>query len=137
MTFNFDNHKNVKHAPLPITLVQAELIFWLLAREVIFLSTFDNDVQDWSNHWYAVVNLNDTFYYATADAESVTLNGLADLKYYFDKYSWDGITAWASFKREGMEPVARLRTKEYYAAMEEIKDNYAKAELVRIENMEI
>jgi hypothetical protein len=62
------------------------------------------------------VGVNDTFYYASADAEDLKedeIDGLIDV---VKKYSHDGVTAWAA-RRRNMEPLPQLQTDKYREAV--------------------
>lgn len=96
-----------------------EHLFWLAARDYIFFSEYD-DLGKWSNGWCASILCNDTFGYACADCEELEPGNAEEVRKIADKYGWDGVTAWAAFRR-GCEPIKPLLTEKYYKAREEIK----------------
>ena len=60
--------------------------------------------------------LNDTFDYATADAEPLTDDECIECAHVFKDHGWPGIVAWAAIKR-GVEPLEQIQTKEYKEAI--------------------
>ena len=95
-------------------------LYHLLARDVIFFSQYDEDTNTWpdcSEFFMPCVRLNDTFAYATADAERVTDDQL-DLLIKMDRqFGQSGVVAWAAQVR-GSEPLEPYRTENYHAARE-------------------
>ena len=95
-------------------------LYHLLARDVIFFSQYDEDTNTWpdcSEFFMPCVRLNDTFAYATADAERVTDDQL-DLLIKMDRqFGQSGVVAWAAQVR-GSEPLEPYRTEKYCAARE-------------------
>ena len=95
-------------------------LYHLLARDVIFFSQYDEDTNTWPDcgeFFSPCVLLNDTFAYATADAERVTDDQL-DLLIKMDRqFGQSGVVAWAAQVR-GSEPLEPYRTEKYHAARE-------------------
>jgi hypothetical protein len=91
-------------------------LFWLASRDIIFFGSYNTAIGKWDEHWHPAVNVNDTFYYASADAEDLKeeeIDGLIDV---VKKFSHDGVTAWAA-RRRGMEPLPQLQTDKYREAV--------------------
>lgn len=65
------------------------------------------------------LNVNDTFYYASADAEDVLISDIPKIYELWKKYDHHGITAWVALKRN-MDPLDELKTEKYDAAIKEI-----------------
>lgn len=65
-------------------------------------------------HWLAL-NMNDTFAYATADAEYMPVEDLAPMLPVLAEYGHDALTAYAALRR-GAEPIRRLRERQGYLA---------------------
>ncbi len=66
------------------------------------------------------VNMNDTFCFACADDEEVEIDELLTVHYAWNKFGHDGLTAWASKKREEL-PLEQLQTDKYFEAVEFLK----------------
>ena len=95
-------------------------LYHLLARDVIFFSQYDEDTNTWPDcgEFFApCVLLNDTFAYATADAERVTDDQLDTLITVERQFGNSGVIAWAAQVR-GSEPLEPYRTENYRAARE-------------------
>lgn len=45
------------------------------------------------------INVSDTFYYACADSESITLEDLPSVAKLYNEYGWEGLVAWVAKKR--------------------------------------
>ena len=90
-------------------------LFWLAARDVVFFSTYNEDIKDWDNGWHAAVNCNDTFYYASADATHLAPGRECEVRAAFDRWEWAGVVAWCAIER-GEEPLEQLRTEKYRQA---------------------
>lgn len=61
------------------------------------------------------VLLNDTFSYASADAERVTEDQVPLLADLYQRFDHAGVVAWAAWRR-GCEPIKELRTETYNSA---------------------
>jgi len=67
------------------------------------------------------VNLNDTFYYASADAEEIEPYDIKIMLPIMDKYGVrDTLVAYAAIKRQHDPQIPRSLTKEFYKAKEEL-----------------
>jgi len=91
-------------------------LFWLASRDIIFFGSYNTAIGTWDEHWHPAVNVNDTFYYASADAEDLKeeeIDGLIDV---VKKFSHDGVTAWAA-RRRNMDPLPQLQTDKYREAV--------------------
>lgn len=97
----------------------AECLFWLAARDLIVFSTYDPIMETHNNYWHAAVCCNDTFYYATADAEDLAPGEELRLRAIYERHGWPGVVAWCAVKR-GEEPLPQLRTPEYLSARMEL-----------------
>lgn len=87
------------HARVPVEL------FYLSSQDVVY---FHEDGRPW-------VLCNDTFYYASADAEDLPIDEVSRLFGVYKKFGYHGVTAWCAEHR-GMEPLEPHRTDEYRAA---------------------
>ena len=103
-----------------------EDLLWLAARDYVWFTpegegVFLSSPNSPPNHagWRASLNVSDTFAYACADAEELTLSQAHEVRLLCEKYGWDGICAWVARKR-GTEPLLQFRTENYYAARREI-----------------
>jgi len=101
------------------TVEEYEHLFWLAARDIVFFSTYNEELDDYDNGWRAVVICNDVFYYA-ADSQRLPPHREHEIREMFEKYGWAGVTAWVAFER-GEEPLKEIQDKEYLKAMEELK----------------
>ena len=70
----------------------------LMEAAGVFFGDFDEDEPDTSQ----MLNLNDVFGWALADAEDVSDEDLPELASMFFRYGWCGILAWVSGRRDGM-----------------------------------
>lgn len=104
------------------TIEEYEHLFYLASHDVIFFSTYNEDISDWDEGWYAVVNCNDTFYYACADAKSIAPGREYEVRELFEKYGWSGVVAWCSQERDWLEPIKERLDENYYNAVQELKD---------------
>lgn len=104
-------------AKVVTSLEEMNHLLWLAARDIIFFSTYDDDDKEYTNGFYAAVNCNDTFYYASADAESLPFERAEELRGAYELFGFAGVVAWCSLKR-GYGPLERLQTEQYRAAME-------------------
>jgi len=98
-------------------------LFYLAAQDVIWFSTYDEDTQTWPDcgeFFTPVVNVNDTFAYATADAERVTDAQIDNLIAVHKQFGGAGVIAWAASVR-GSEPLAAYQTERYFAAREMLR----------------
>lgn len=98
---------------------QYQQLFWLAARDIVFFSTYNEEIEDWDNGFHAAVNCNDTFYYACADAEGLAPGEAYKVRDFYERYGWAGVVAWAAKKR-GAEPLKELQDDKYSEAMAEL-----------------
>ena len=120
----------------PITCVKTiNLMMWLAARDLLFFSEYDDEDMDWEGEevgFSCAILCNDTFYYASADAESICdVEDLELVKYLYEKYSYDGVVAWVSSQRNWQEPLKPLQTDKYYEAVKFIQDMHDWAKIDR------
>lgn len=101
------------------TKYDADLLFWLAARDIVFFTTCEPELEGWSGGWSAAVSCNDTFAYACADAEFLAPGREAELKALFDKYGWSGVVAWCA-KERNQYPIKEYRSEQYRKALEEL-----------------
>jgi hypothetical protein len=94
---------------------EIEALFWLAARDIVFFATYDEDVHDWTNGFSLAINVNDTFYYASADAEQLKLKDTVSLKRLYQTFGYSGIEAYVAMSRD-MEVLPELRTERYKEA---------------------
>ena len=67
------------------------------------------------------VNLNDTFYYASADAEEIETDDIEKMLPIMDKYGVrNTLVAYAAIKRQHDPQIPRSLTKEFYKAKEDL-----------------
>jgi hypothetical protein len=102
-----------------MTILDCEMLFWLAAREIVFFGTWEENLGDWTNGWTSAVNVNDTFYYACADAESLEPGRAHEVRAAYERWGYHGVIAWASIKRN-QDPLARLVTPAYLEAKAEL-----------------
>jgi len=76
-----------------------------------------------------VMNLNDTFYYASADAEEIYYEDLAQLEEVLDRYGYNAIVAYVALKRGHDPMVKRSLNDEFYRAKKEIEELCHKKEV--------
>jgi hypothetical protein len=98
---------------------QIDALFWLIARDIVFLSTYDPRVKEYTGGYTMVLNVNDAFYYATADAEEFPQEDAPVLKKLFEKYGYSGIQAYVAIKRK-QDVLPELRSEKYHQAWAEI-----------------
>lgn len=103
-----------------LTIEECEHLFWLAARDIVFFSTYDTNAADWTNHWHACINCNDTFYYACADATPMDAIEASMVRYMYDKWDWAGVIAWCAVKRD-KQPLLSLQTDKYREAYSYLK----------------
>ena len=108
----------------PITCINTiNLMMWLASRDILFFSQYDEAEGDWNGGFTCAIMCNDTFYYASADCESVCdVEDLELVRYLYEKCSWDGVAAWVSSKRNWQEPLKPLQTDKFYEALKFIQD---------------
>ncbi len=82
----------------------------MLADEAIYISCFDDD------KIRIDILVNDTFYYATSDSESIETEDLLIIHGLWEKFGYDGLVAWVSKKR-GVEPLKEAQTNGYRKAL--------------------
>ena len=66
------------------------------------------------------LNMNDTFYYASADSEPVYVNNLPSLIEVEKSFGWIGVVAFVAVKRGHDPSIDKHKTKEFYNAKERI-----------------
>lgn len=93
-------------AALPIETAQT--VRELIAADVLYLH-FKNDIVT------CFVAMSDTFEYACADAEDVTVEELPLVAGIWRDYGADGLTAWAATRRDEA-PIRERQTERYHAA---------------------
>lgn len=103
------------------TIEEFEHLFWLAAKDVVFFSQYDEDLDSWDNGWHAVVVCNDMFYYASADATVIGRGREHEVREVFEKYGWGGVTAWCSIERNE-EPLKEMQDEQYHKAIQELKN---------------
>jgi hypothetical protein len=90
-------------------------LFWLAAEDIVFFSSYNTAIGDWDDDWHPAVNVSDTFFYASADAESLKDEEIDSLIQLLKQFGMDGVVAWSANKR-GMEPLQQLKTEKYLEA---------------------
>ena len=127
----FSKPTYLQHMSLPDKIEWYEKLLWLITKDVIFLSTYDQLEDKHDGHAHPFVFASDTFVYACADGEELFPEDIDMLNTLFEKYSWDGVIAMLAAKRK-VKPLEQLRTPEYYSALQLIgvddsgfKDYYA------------
>lgn len=65
------------------------------------------------------LNMNDTFGYACADSEEVTLSEIPEVYRLWKKYGHHGLTAWSAVKRN-VDPIDECKSEQYTLEMKEI-----------------
>jgi hypothetical protein len=76
----------------------ARKIFWLLRNDQIFLTSYNDDKNDWDDGAYPAINCNDIFV-PGADAEGLNLEDLDDYINVVKKWPNAGSQAWCAVKR--------------------------------------
>lgn len=94
-----------------LTPEQSQALIHLQAHSALFTQR-DGD------NFSLYLLLNDTFFYASADAEEVLLDDLPELSRLWSDYGYVGAVAWAANKRKD-EPLAELKTPLYEKAKRE------------------
>lgn len=98
-----------------------ETLFWLAAHDYVFFGTYNPESEFWEdNKWFHYILCNDTFFYASADAEALAQEELPTLRDVSEKFGWSGVIAYAALRRK-MEPLEHLRTEKYYEALAYLK----------------
>jgi len=83
----------------------------MLPEEVIRLSlNKDKNITMW-------VLMNDTFYFACADGEDITIEEIPQLFQLWKKFSWDGLVAIVSKKRKQL-PLQEVQTEKFNKALD-------------------
>lgn len=97
-----------------------EYTCWLVASHYAFIHSYNENIDKHDDGWYASLNVNDTFAYASADAESFQLDQAAEIVSLAQRYGGAGVTAWAAHHR-GAQPIDTIPDDEkYIAAMGEL-----------------
>lgn len=81
-----------------VELETARKIFWLLAHDYIFLSSYSEESKDWDDGTYPAINCNDIFVPA-ADAETLSAEDLELYVRACRAYGDMAAAAWCSVKR--------------------------------------
>lgn len=87
-------------------------------KELTELRAFKNMVLE--GGFWLVVNMNDTFGYACADAEEVPVEDLVHIRPLYQQYGPDALNAYSSVKRK-VDVLKELRSPGYYDAKEKIQ----------------
>lgn len=103
------------------TILDYEHLFWLAARDLVFFSSYNNELKDWDGGWCAVINCSDTFGYACADATYIAPGQEREVKEIYEKYGWSGLVAWCALERDDV-PLIELQTEKYHLAIKELQD---------------
>lgn len=111
-----------------------EILFHLAAQDIIHFSTYDSVNENYGKYFTPYVLCNDTFYYASADAEEIDLGEVELLEDVYNKFDECGVVAWCSLKRGEQKPLKELISDKYHDAMIYLKDKTIKVE--KIEAME-
>lgn len=81
------------------------IVFEMLEEDILLLSIDDAMVSPW-------ILMNDTFSYASADGEDVSIDELPLVANIWKQYKQNGLIAWAAKKR-GFQPIKKYLTGEY------------------------
>jgi hypothetical protein len=81
-------------------LVQFNDALWLIAHDVVDATDIDAEPG-----WCLLLNLNDTFAYACADAEEFGLRDASHLQEIYVRYGHGGVIAWAAIRRCTGDPI--------------------------------
>lgn len=65
------------------------------------------------------INMNDTFGYACADSEEISVSELIEVRDIWKKYGHHGLTAWSAVKRN-VDPIDECKSEQYTLTMKEI-----------------
>jgi hypothetical protein len=99
---------------------EIEALFWLAARDLVFFGTWDEEAEDWTDGFSLALNVNDTFYYASADAEGMELKDAPSLVNLYKLFGFCGLAAWVAIKRDS-NVLPQLMTDKYKEARAYIK----------------
>jgi hypothetical protein len=66
------------------------------------------------------INVSDTFAYACADAEEITVDDLEELQNLYIKYNWEGLVAWVAKKRNYL-PLEKYQNEKFKESYNELK----------------
>jgi hypothetical protein len=102
---------------LDAELETARKIFWLLANDHIFLSSYNSDKNDWDDGAYPAINCNDVFI-PGADAEGLNAEELDDYIAVVKRWPKAGSYAWCAVKRAA-KPWRKIRKSDWSAEYEE------------------
>lgn len=109
-------------------LEMARKIFWLLTHDFVFLSSYNEQSQDWDDGSYPAINCNDLFV-PGSDAQSLSAQ---DLDAYIEACKRHGDmaeAAWCAVKRSSdlwRQPKDPEWTAKFEAAKEDIKELLAR-----------
>lgn len=81
-------------------LAQYSDAMWLIAHDVVDATDIDAEPG-----WCLLLNLNDTFAYACADAEEFGLRDASHLQEIYVRYGHGGVIAWAAIRRCTGDPI--------------------------------
>lgn len=101
-------------------IVELEQLLWLAAEDVVMFSHYNEELSEYDNGFYAAIVCNDTFVYASADAEGIAPGQASTVRDFYVRYGWSGVVAWIATVRK-IEPLAPLQDLKYMAAMEELR----------------
>lgn len=99
-----------KAAP-DLTEDQLNIFFWLLNEELAFVG-YDDDAEEFTIN----IICSDLFGYSCADAEKIEPSELWIIGAMFQKFGYEGIDAWCSFKRKA-NVIPERDTDKFYEAL--------------------
>jgi hypothetical protein len=116
---------------LPDRVEWLEKLMYLIMKDVVFLSTYNQEEDKHDGFVHPFILCSDTFVYACADGEELCVDDIDTITDAFEKFGWDGLIAMVAAKRN-VKPLKELRTDEYYSALrylnlndEDYRDYYA------------
>ena len=112
-----------------------EILFHLAANDILVFSEWDSHNKNYGKYFSPAVLCNDTFYYSGGDAEEIDLSEVLHLEDVYNKFGEDGVVAWVSRKRGGLEPLKELQSEQYCKAVEYLKEKPIKVEDVLPDNI--
>lgn len=105
-----------------LTNEQMHMIFWLAARDVIMFGTYSEEEQAWTTGYSVCINVNDTFAYASADAEEIAeADDIAVVDALYSKFGWAGPVAYCAVKRKH-HPLKAIRGDQYWEALDYLRE---------------
>lgn len=105
-------------------LAAYRLLHWLAAQDVILFGDFIFDPNDSNprNIRFSLM-MNDTFHYASADAEPFCLEQIPEVAKIYSEHGNIGLVAWASLQR-GQDPLAELVDEKFLSVRKAIESTY-------------